>query len=189
VAKSALSFSTEVGRQILDRVQAGQSAEDMAKQLGRTPETIRAWLRIATVAGQKPAALLQQPALHERAVAFVSELVAFAVFMARSPIRGAGQSRDAQAVPDRVGQPPGAAAPGNLQEGCDGSYRFRSGRGRSGAETRRAKLRELAPRNGRSPSATWCITWQFRNTLAIDDRMATRINMGRLVAGRIPPNL
>jgi hypothetical protein len=61
---------------MLDRVQAGQSAEDMAKQLGRTPETIRAWPRIATATSQRPAAPLQQPALCERAMAFGSELVA-----------------------------------------------------------------------------------------------------------------
>jgi hypothetical protein len=48
----------------------------MAAQSGRTPETIRTRLTIATAAGQKPAAPLRQPALRERAMAFGRELVA-----------------------------------------------------------------------------------------------------------------
>src|SRR4029077_14809495 len=41
VTRNSLSFSAEFGQQILQRVVDGQRPEDVARQLGRTPETIR----------------------------------------------------------------------------------------------------------------------------------------------------
>ena len=188
MAKSALSFSTEVGRQILDRVQAGQSAEDMAKQLGRTPETIRAWLRIATAAGQKPAALLQQPALRERAVAFGSELVA-SLFSWREAQYAAQVSREMLKLYQIVS----ASLPGLPRRAIYKKVVM----ARTGSDLDEA---EAVLRRAEQSFASWpterALTFSdvvhymaVSEYLAIDDRMATRINMGRLVAGRIPPNL
>ena len=47
MTKSTTLFSAEFGQEIRKRVDGGESPEDVAEQLGRTPATIRAWLNVS----------------------------------------------------------------------------------------------------------------------------------------------
>jgi hypothetical protein len=188
VTKSALSFSTEVGHQMLDRVQAGESAEHMATQLGRTPDTIRTWLTIATAAGQKPAAPLQQPALRERAMAFGSELFA-SLFSWREAQYAAQVSREMLKLYQIVS----ASHPGLPRRAIYKKVVIaRTGADQDAAEAVLVRAEQSFASWPTDRALTFSDVVHYMAVteyLAIDDRMATRIDMGRLVAGRIPENL
>jgi hypothetical protein len=188
VAKRALPFSTEVGHQMVDRVRAGQIAEDMAAQSGRTPKTGRTWLTIATGAGQKPAALLRQPALHERAMAFGRELVA-SLSSWREAQYAAQVSRDMLKLYQIVS----ASHPGLPRRAIYKKVVM----ARTGSDLNEAEaVLSWAEQSFASWPTERALTFSdvvhymaVSEYLAVDDRMATRINMGRLVAGRIPEDL
>src|SRR6267154_208603 len=72
MAKSTMSVSGEFEQQILERVAAGQTAEDMARHFGRTPDTIRDWLTVASEETARP----HTPDLLQRASVLGNEMIA-----------------------------------------------------------------------------------------------------------------
>ena len=56
---SRLSFSPEFSQQILQRVAEGQKPEEVARQLGRTPATVRHCLSVIEESAPEPSERLQ----------------------------------------------------------------------------------------------------------------------------------
>jgi hypothetical protein len=186
VPKIALSASTEFGQQILRRVGSGQSPEDVAIQMGRKPQTIRNWLASA---GQRAAGQSRWSELARRTVAFGNELIA-SLFSWRESRYAAQTSRELLKLYWIVR----ASHPGlPRQEIYKRVVMARTGADFADAET----LLRRADESFASWPADRALTFSdvvhymavSEFLAASDSRMGTRINMGRLVAGRIPADL
>jgi hypothetical protein len=144
---------------------------------------------ISTAAGQKPAAPLRQPALHERAMGFGRELVASLLVSWREAQYAAQVSRDMLKLYQIVS----ASHPGLPRRAI---YK-RVVMVRTGSDLNEAEaVLSWAEQSFASWPTERALTFSdvvhymaVSEYLVVDDRMATRINMGRLVAGRIPKDL
>ena len=183
--KSALSFSGEFGQQVLERVAAGQSPEDMAKHFGRTPQTIRRWL---TSAGEKASARAPAPDLLQRASVLGNELVA-SLFSWREARYAAQVSRELLKLYWIVM----ASHPGlERRETYQKVVMARTGADMDDAAAVLMRAEQSFAHWPTERDLTFRDVVHYlavSEYLAVDDRMATRIDMGRLVAGRIPQDL
>ena len=183
--RNVSAFSPEFSQQILQRVADGQKPEEVARQLGRTPATVRRCLSVLEDGAPEASERLS---LSQRATAWGNELVAS--FVSLSESRYVAQiTRELLKLHWVVN----ACHPGLSRReiyrkivmahtGCDDQE--------AGALLRRAE----------QSFATWPTERELTfadvvHYLAVsayltdDDRMATRIDMGRLIAGRIPADL
>ena len=185
MTRNSLSFSAEFGQQILQRVVDGQRPEDVARQLGRTPETIRHCL---SEIGQKAAPPSQRLSLFQRVMVFRNELVASLV--SRRECRYAAETaRELLKLHWIVS----ASHPGLPRR----TIYQKVVMARTGGDEDDA--REIL-RKAEQSFATWPKERELTfadvvhymavsEYLTADDRIATRINMGRLIAGRVPSDL
>jgi len=184
VPKSA-SSSAVVYHELLERIGAGQSAESVARQLGRTPQTIRDWIAAIDV---RPAGPPPRRTLSQRMYAWRHELLCSLLSLSES--RYAAQtSRELLKLYWIV-------AASHPALGRRDTYR-KVVMARTGADHEQA---ETLLRQAEQSFATWPtdrpLTFSdvvhylaVSEYLAIGDKMGTRTDMGRLVAGRIPANL
>ncbi len=182
--KSVLTYSPEFGRQVLQRISAGQSAEDLAEQMGRTPQTIRGWAESAEQNGIKA----QEPALRERAAAFFNEMLA-SLYSWRESRYASQTSRELLKLFWIVA----ASHPGVTRRQI---YRkvvmARTGANAEDAEALLVRAEQSFTMWPSDRALTFSDVVHYlavSEFLAFDGRVGTRINMGRLVAGRIPQEL
>ena len=184
MAKNGMSFSAEFGQQILRRVGDGQSAEHVAKQLGRTPQTIQECLsRLGATA-----ASTSQP-LTQRLMAFRNELVASLVSL-REARYAAETARELLKLHWIVR----ANHPGLPRR----DVYLKVVMARMGCDEDEARV---VLRRSEQSFATWPTERELTfadvvHYLAVseylgsdEERVGTRIDMGRLIAGRVPPDL
>jgi hypothetical protein len=185
VAKSAASFAAEYGQQVLQKIGDGQSPERVARQLGRTPETIRDCL---AVIGEQVARPSRRPSWLQRMTALRNEVAASLV--SRSESRHVAQIADELL---KLYWIVAASDPGLRRRDI---YR-KVVMARTGADEDEAGV---LLRRAEQSFASWPkerdLTFAdvvhyvaVSEYLGSDDRFSTRIDMGRLVAGRIPPEL
>jgi DNA-binding CsgD family transcriptional regulator len=187
VDKSGLSFSAELGQQVLKRIGDGQSPDVVARQLGRTPETIRVLISMMHRTAALPPRQ-HQVSLLQLAVAWRNELVAsflspretrYATETARELLKlywivAASQPQ----LPRReIYRKVVMARTGNNEEEADTVLR----RATQSFATWPAE-RELTF----SDVVHYLAVSEY---LALGERIGTRIDMGKLIAGRIPPGL
>jgi hypothetical protein len=185
MTRNSFSFSAEFGQQILQRIAEGQRPEDVARQLGRTPETIQGCL---SEIGQRAAPPSQRLSLFQRAMAFRNELVASLV--SRSESRYAAETaRELLKLHWIVS----ATHPGLPRRDI---YRkvvmIRTGADEyeaNGLLRRATESFAIWPTERELTFADVVHYLAVSEYLTSDDRIGTRIDMGRLVAGRIPPDL
>ncbi len=179
------AFSPEFSQQILQRVADGHKPEDVARQLGRTPATVRHCLSVLEDAASEPSDRLP---LSRRATAWGNELVAS--FVSPSESRYVTQiTRELLKLHWVVT----ACHPGLLRReiyrkivmahtGCNDQE--------AGSLLRRAEQSfAIWPTERELTFADVVHYLAVSEYLADDDRIATRIDMGRLIAGRIPAAL
>jgi transposase-like protein len=185
VERNALSFSPEFGQQILQRIADGQRPEEVARQLGHTPATIGYCLSVMEEGAPTPS---QRMSFAQRATAWRNELAASLV----SP----RESRYVAAITRellKLHWIVSASHPGLARRDI---YR-RIVMVRSGADEDEANL---LLRRAEQSFATWPTPRELTfadvvHYIAVseylqgDDRIGTRINMGRLIAGRVPADL
>jgi hypothetical protein len=183
-AKTSLSLPPEIFRDALKRGGAGHDADELAARLGRSPQTIRAWLELAAKSGVRPAGMN----LQLRADALLNELLASVV--SPSETRHAIQTcRDLLKLFWIVS----ASHPGRSPREI---YRkvvmARAGATEEDAES----VLVRAEQSFASWPAERTLTFgDVVHYLAVSEYLAsnscigTRINMGRIVAGRIPRDL
>jgi hypothetical protein len=179
-----MSFSAEFAQEILKRVNGGQSPEDVAKHLGRTPDTIRDWLRVT---GHEVAERPHGSAF-KRAWKSGHEFVA-SLFGWRESRYAADVSRELLKLYWIVT----ASQPGLSRREIYKHVVM----ARTGADAADA---ELVLMRAEQSFASWPserdLTFNdvvhylaVSEYLATGDRMATNIDMGRLIARRLPKNL
>jgi hypothetical protein len=185
VGKSTLTFSAEYGQQILDRVAAGQSPEDVATQFGRTPQTIHEWL---SVASRRAARQSRHRALLRGVRAFGNELVA-SMFSWREARYAVQTSREMLKLYWIVS----ASHPGLAhREIYQKVVMARTGASLGAAEAivRRAEQSFANWPTEREVTFSDVVHYMaVSEYLASVGRAGTRIDMGRVVAGRVPENL
>ena len=184
MARNAGSYPPELGRQVMQRVAEGQSPEGVARQLGRTPETIRGCL---SQLGPRAAPPSQRLSLFQRAMAFRNELVASLV--SRRESRHAAETTRQMLTLHWI------VSAGRTDLSRREIYRrvvmARTGLDEDGAN--------IVLRRAEESFASWPTERELTfadvvHYLAVseyltgDERVSTRIDMGRLVAGRVPPN-
>jgi hypothetical protein len=175
----------ELGQQILQRVAEGQSADGVALRLGHTPETIRTCL---SDLGAQLAPPSQRPSLLRRALAFRNELVAS--FLSRRESRHAAQATRQLLTLHWIvaGQHPHLPRR-DIYRRVVMAY--------TGVDEDEA---DMVLRRAEQSFATWPNERELTfadvvhyvavsQYLTGDERISTRIDMGRLVAGRVPPHL
>lgn len=185
MGRSAMSFSSEFSQQILTRVADGHTPEKVARQLGRTPATIRHCLSELAETAPQP---LQNLPLRQRAAAFRNELLAS--FVSRRESRYVMQMTRELLQLYRI---VAAAHPGLARRD---TYR-KVVMARTGCDDYEADavLRRAEQSFANWPSVRDLTFADVVHYLAVseyltdEDRIATRIDMGRLVAGRIPRDL
>jgi transposase-like protein len=180
------AFSAEFSQQILQRVADGQKPEEVARQLGRTPATVRHCLSV--IEESAPERWEERLSLSQRATAWGNELVASLV--------SSSESRYVARVTRellRLHWVVSACHPGLLRReiyrkivmahtGCD-DYE-------AGSVLRRAEQSFATWPTERELTFADVVHYlAVSEYLTDDDRIATRIDMGRLIAGRIPADL
>jgi hypothetical protein len=185
VDKSGLSFSAELGQQVLRRIGDGQSPETVARQLGRTPKTIRDCITvIQRTAAQAP----RQLTLAQRVTAWRNELAAsflspretrYAVQTARELLKLYWIVVASQPQLPRL-------------EIYKKVVMARTGGDYDEAQT----VLRRAEQSFASWPAERALTFgdvvhylAVTEYLALDERIGTRIDMGKLINGRIPSDL
>lgn len=183
--RNGASFSPDFGQQVLQRVADGQRPEQVARQLGRTPATIRHCLSVMGESAPTPS---QRMSFAQRATAWRNELAASLV----SP-------RESRYVAEIIRELlklhwiVSASHPGLPRRDI---YR-KIVMARTGGDEEEANS---LLRRAEQSFATWPKERELTfadvvhylavsEYLANDDRMATRINMGRIIAGRVPADL
>jgi hypothetical protein len=185
VDRNGSSFSPEFGQQILQRIADGQRPEDVARQLGRTPATIGHCLSVMKESAPSPA---QRLSLGQRATAWRNELAASLV-SPRESRHVAATVRELLKLHWIVS----ASHPGLPRR----TIYQKVVMARTGGDEDDA--REIL-RKAEQSFATWPKERELTfadvvhymavsEYLTADDRIATRINMGRLIAGRVPSDL
>ena len=185
MARNAGSYPSELWQQVMQRVAEGQSAEGVARQLGRTPETIRHCL---SELGPRSAPPSQRVSLFQRAMAFRNELVASLV-SPRERRHAAETTRQMLTLHWIVS----AGRPDlSRREVYRRVVMARTGLGEDEADN---VLRCAEQSFASWPTVRELTFADVVHYLAVseylmdDERVSTRIDMGRLVAGRVPPNL
>ena len=183
--RSALSFSHEFGQQILQRVADGQRPEEVARQLGRTPATIRHCL--SRIEDRAPAPS-ERMSLPQRATAWRNELIASFL----SP----RESRYVAEITRELLKLHWIVSASHPDLPRRDIYRrvvmARTGAGWDEANMllRRAEQSFASwPRERELTFADVVHYLAVSEYLSSDDRIATRIDMGRLIAGRVPADL
>ena len=180
-----LSFSPEFGQQILQRVAEGQKPEEVARQLGRTPATVRHCLSVIEESAPERSERLP---LSQRATAWGNELVAS--FVSPSESRYV-----AQIIREllRLHWVVTACHPDLPRREV---YRKIVMAHTGGDDDEAASVLRRAEQSFASwPTERELTFADVVHYLAVseyltnDDRIATRINMGRLIAGRVPADL
>jgi hypothetical protein len=177
--------SPEFGQEVLLRVGDGQKPEDVARQLGRTPATIRHCLSMIEENAPTPTRRLP---LVRRAAAFWNEVLAS--FVSRRESRYA---RETTRELLRLHWIVSASHPGLPRRII---YR-KVVMARTGCDEYDA---DMMLRRAEQSFASWPterdLTFSdvvhylaVSEYLTTDDRLATQINMGKLVAGRVPADL
>lgn len=183
--RNALSFSPDFGQQILQRVADGHRPEEVARQLGRTPATIRHCLSEIEERAPAPAERLS---LAQRATAWRNELLA-SLQSRRESRYVAEVTRELLKLHWIVS----ASHPGlRRREIYRKVVMARTGAGEDEANMllRRAEQSFATwPRERELTFADVVHYLAVSEYLTSDERLATRIDMGRLIAGRIPPDL
>jgi transposase-like protein len=185
VESREVPFSAEFSQQILQRVADGQKPEDVARQLGRTPATVRHCLSLI---GDSAPDQSERLSLSQRAAAWRNELVASLVSPSESRYV-AHITRELLKLHWVVS----ACHPGLPRRNI---YR-KIVMAHTGCDDYEA---DLLLRRAEQSFATWPTERELTfadvvHYLAVseyltdDDKIATRINMGRLIAGRIPADL
>ena len=185
MARNAGSYPPDLGQQVMQRVAEGQSAEGMAQQLGRTPETIRQCLSELRLRSTSPS---RRVSLFQRAMAFRNELVASLV-SPRERRHAAETTRQMLTLHWIVS----ASHPDLSRREV---YR-RVVMARMGLDEDEA---DSVLRRAEQSFASWPTERELTfadvvHYLAVseyltdDERVSTRIDMGKLVAGRVPPDL
>jgi hypothetical protein len=185
VDKSGLSFSAELGQQVLKRIGDGHSPDSVARQLGRTPETIRDCLSVIQRTAPQP---LRQLSLLQRATAWRNELLAS--FLSPRETRYAGQAaRDLLKLYWIV-----VASQPQLSRRQ--IYRRVVMARTGGDEDEAEKILMQAEQSFATWPAERALTFgdvvhyvAVSEYLALGERIGTRIDMGKLITGRIPPDL
>jgi transposase-like protein len=185
VERDVSVFSPEFSQQILQRVADGHKPEEVARQLGRTPATVRHCLSVIEESAPEASDRLS---LSQRATAWGNELVAS--FVSPSESRYVAQiTRELL----RLHWVVTACHPGLLRReiyrkivmahtGCDDAE--------AGSLLRRAEQSFATWPTERELTFADVVHYlAVSEYLTDDDRIATRINMGRLIAGRIPADL
>jgi hypothetical protein len=185
VETNELSFSPEFGQQILQRIADGQRPEEVARQLGRTPATITHC--ISAMEEGAPSSS-QRMSLAQRATAWRNELAASLV----SP----RESRYVAAIVRellKLHWIVSASHPGlPRREIYKKVVMARTGADEDEANSilRRAEQSfALWPKERELTFADVVHYMAVSEYLTGDDRFATRIDMGRLIAGRVPADL
>jgi hypothetical protein len=185
VEANGVSFSPEFGQQVLQRVADGQRPEEVARQLGRTPATISHCLSVMEESAPSPS---QRLSLAQRATAWRNELAASLV-SPRESRYVAAMIRELLKLHWVVS----ASHPGLPRRDI---YRkvvmARTGADESEANSvlRRAEQSFASwPRERELTFADVVHYLAVSEYLTGDERFATRINMGQLIAGRIPSEL
>jgi len=185
VEKSALSLSAELGQQVLRQIRDGHSPEVVALQFGRTPDTIRDYVTAMQPGGKRRPGNLS---LLQLVAAWHNELVAS--FLAPREARYAGQTaRELLKVYWIVTASHPLLARREI-------YR-KVVMVRTGADDEEA---DTILKRAEQSFAIWpaerALTFSdvvhylaVSEYLALGERLGTRINMGKLIAGRIPPDL
>jgi len=185
MTRNSLSFSAEFGQQILQRVVDGQRPEDVARQLGRTPETIRHCL---SEIGQKAAPPSQRLSLFQRVMVFRNELVASLV--SRRECRYAAETaRELLKLHWIVSASRPGLPPRDIYRKV---VMIRTGVDEDGADSLLRRATESFASWPTERDLTFADVVHYlavSEYLTTDERIGTRIDMGRLVAGRIPPDL
>jgi hypothetical protein len=178
-------MSPEFGQEILQRVGDGQKPEDVARQMGRTPATIRHCL---TVIGENAPKEAKRLPLLKRAAAFRNEVAAS--FVSRRECRYVAETIREMLKLHWIVTASHAGLPRRI------IYR-KVVMARTGCDEYDA---DMLLRRAEQSFATWPTERDLTfadvvhylavsEYLSIDDQLGTRINMGRLVAGRIPADL
>ncbi len=183
--RNASPFSPEFSQQILQRVADGHKPEEVARQLGRTPATVRHCLSVLEDSAPETS---QRRSLSQRATAWGNELVAS--FVSPSESRYVAQiTRELLKLHWVVT----ACHPGLTRReiyrkivmahtGCDDQA--------AGSVLRRAEQSFATWPTERELTLADVVHYlAVSEYLMDDDRLATRIDMGRLIAGRIPADL
>jgi hypothetical protein len=185
VERDAQSFSPEFGQRVLERISEGQRPEQVAQQMGRTPATIRHCL---SVMEQAAPARSQRFSLAQRATLWRNELAASLV----SP----RESRHVAAIVRELlkfhwivsASHPGLARRSLYQK----VVMARNGvdEDEASAIVRRAEQSFATwPKERELTFADVVHYVAVSEYLDGDNRLATRINMGRWIAGRVPADL
>jgi len=185
VESNAPSFSPEFGQQILKRIADGQRPEEVARQLGRTPATIGYCISVMEESAPSPS---QRMSLAQRATAWRNELAASLV----SP----RESRYVAAIIRellKLHWIVSASHPGLPRRAIyQRIVMARTGADEDEANSilRRAEQSFASwPRERELTFADVVHYMAVSEYLTGDDRFATRINMGQLIAGRVPADL
>jgi transposase-like protein len=178
VERDVSVFSPEFSQQILQRVADGHKPEEVARQLGRTPATVRHCLSVIEESAPEASDRLS---LSQRATAWGNELVAS--FVSPSESRYVAQiTRELL----RLHWVVTACHPGLLRREI---YR-KIVMAHTGSLLRRAEQSFATWPTERELTFADVVHYlAVSEYLTDDDRIATRINMGRLIAGRIPADL
>jgi hypothetical protein len=180
-----MSFSEEFGQQILVRVADGQTPENVARQMGRTPATIRHCLSVVGETAIRPQ---QNLPLRQRAAAFRNELLASLV--SRRESRYAAQiTRELLQLYWIVT----ATHPGLPRREIYLKVvmaRTGAGEGEAASLLRRAEQSFATWPHERELTFADVVHYLAVSEYLTDgEQIATRIDMGRLVAGRVPREL
>ena len=183
--RSALSFSPEFSQQILQRVADGHRPEEVARQLGRTPATIRHCL---SEIGEDSPALSGRMSLSQRATAWRNAL--FASLVSRR------ESRYVTEITRELLKLHWIVCTTHPKLPRREIYRrvvmARTG---CGVEEANGVLRRAEQSFARWPIERELTFADVVHYMAVSeyleshDRIATRIDMGRLIADRIPMDL
>ena len=183
-AKDSLSYSPELVRNAIGGAETVPNPGEYAQRLGRSPQTIRGWLEIAQKSGVRP----PKVGLWDRAVAFSNEIVA-SMFSLRETRYASETSRELLELYWIVSAShPGLARREIYQQ----VVMARTGANVEDAETLLVRAEQSFATWPTERELTFCDVVHYlavSEFLAAGSRIGTRINMGRLVAGRIPQRL
>ena len=184
--RNTLSFSPEFGQQILHRIADGQRPDEVARQLGRTPATIGHCLSVMEEGA--PASPAQRMSFAQRATAWRNELAASLV----SP----RESRYVAAIIRELLKLHWIVSASHPSLPRRAIYQkvvmARTGADNDEANSilRRAEQSFASwPRERELTFADVVHYMAVSEYLTDDERLATRIDMGRLIAGRVPADL
>jgi hypothetical protein len=185
VESNVQSFSPEFGQQILQRISDGQRPEEVARQLGRTPATIGYCISVMEEGAPSSS---RRMSLAQRATAWRNELAASMV----SP----RESRYVAAIVRellKLHWIVSASHPGLPRRAIYKKVvmaRTGADEGEASAIVRRAEQSFASwPKERELTFADVVHYLAVSEYLTGDERLATRINMGRLIAGRVPADL